>query len=184
MSQMPQYNMRRIILINPRFQLRVAMLFCAIILLGGALLAFRIFLDARAELVVATARGHFENDLTPFQIVSGVIVRDLLVVAGGLLVASFALFAVLMRRIHAGLLRLVEILLKSAEGDLSTPTKAPGPVEIGLFGERLDGIRGKTLVLFNEIRADAAALESGSLSGDEFRCRWNALKEKLGRVAP
>jgi methyl-accepting chemotaxis protein len=184
MTNMPQYNMRRIILINPRFQLRVAMLFCAIILLGGGLLAFQIFRDARDVLVEATARGHFENDLTPFMIVSRVIVRDLLVVAGGLLVATFALFGVLLRRIHSGILRLVEVLVKSAEGDLSTKTDAPGPVEVGAFGERLDGIRAKTLVLVNEIRADAAALESGSLPPAEFDARWEALKEKLGRLAP
>lgn len=184
MSQMPQYNMRKIILINPRFQLRVAMLFCAIILLGGAILAYQVFRDARAELIVATARGHFENDLTPFQIVSGVIVRDLLVTACILLVATFALFALLMRRINAGVLRLVEILVKSADGDLSTKTAAPGPGEIGAFGERLDGIRGKTLALVNEIRAEAAAIESGDGSDEAFTSRWAALKEKLGRLAP
>jgi methyl-accepting chemotaxis protein len=176
--------MRRIILINPRFQLRVAMFFCAIILLGGALLAFQIFRDAQAILIEASSKGHFANDLTPFQIVSDVIVRDLLVMAGALFVATFVLFAVLLRRIHSGILRLVEILVKSAGGDLSTPTRAPGPPEIGLFGERLDGIRGKTLVLVNEIRAEAAALESGSLPEAEFRGRWDALKEKLGRLAP
>ncbi len=184
MNTMPQYNMRRIILINPRFQLRVAMLFCAIILLGGALLAFQIFRDAQLVLREATSQGHFANDLTPFQLVYKVIVRDLLVMAGGLLVATSILFAVLLRRIHAGILRLVEILLKSAEGDLSTPTAAPGPAEVGVFGDRLDGIRGKTLVLVNEIRADAAALESGKLADAEFRSRWDALKEKLGRLAP
>lgn len=184
MNTMPQYNMRRIVLINPRFQLRVAMFFCAIILLGGALLAFQIFRDVQGVLVEATARGHFDNDLTPFMLVSDVIVRDLLVMAGGLLVATFVLFAFLLRRIHAGILRLVEVLLKSAQGELSTPTDAPGPAEIGAFGERLDGIRGTTLVLIKEIRGDAAALESASLSEDDYKARWNALKEKLGRLAP
>jgi methyl-accepting chemotaxis protein len=184
MNTMPQYNMRRIILINPRFQLRVAMLFCAIILIGGALLAFQIFRDAQAVLETATYKGHFADDLTPFQLVSDVIIRDLLVMAGALIVASVVLFSILLRRIHAGVLRLVEVLVKSAGGDLSTPTAAPGPGEIGLFGERLDGIRGKTLVLVNDIRAEAAALESGKLGEGEFAIRWEAMKEKLGRLAP
>lgn len=184
MKTMRPNEQRRIILINPRFQGRVAMLFTAIILVGGGLLAFTIYGDARDALWNASVRGHFETELTPYTIVRTVLVRDLAVLFVGLLAASFVLFFLLMRRIRRGLGRLVEVMRKSGDGDLSTPTGLHGPREMTMFGERLDGIRARTLLEIREVRKEALVLEKENLPQEEHRRRWEELKERIGRIAP
>ncbi|MBI5420646.1 MAG: hypothetical protein HZA60_11200 [Deltaproteobacteria bacterium] len=177
-------NQRRVILINPRFQGRVALLFAAVILLGGAVLAFMIYREAREALWDASVRGHFQAGLTPYRIVEEILIRHLAVLVAGILLASFLLFFLLMRSIGAGIQRLVDVLRLSGEGDLSTPTRAPGPGEIASFGEQLDGIRARTLTLIDEIRSEAGSLRNEALPPEAFRQRWEELKTKVGRLAP
>ena len=185
MSAKPKKSeQRRVVFINPKLQGGTALIFAAAILIGGTLLAWLIVRDARSALWDASVQGHFGLDLTPYQIVKDVLVRHLVAVIAGLLAASFILFFVVMHGIRSGLRRIVEVLRASGDGDLSTPTKAPGPGEIGAFGERLDAIRTKTLEQVEEIRADARALAGDPGPPETLGNRLLELKRKAARLAP
>ncbi len=174
---------RRIILINPRFQGGVALFFAAIVILGAVLFALLVYSDIRDALWATSFRGHFRIR-SPFHVLDDILVSHLAGLFLGILAVSFASFFLLVRRIRMGLRRLVEVYALSAEGDLTTPTDAPGLREIASFGRQVDAARAFTLTRVGEMKADAAALAGGSAPPEEFRRRWGALKEKVGRFAP
>jgi len=176
-------NRRKIVFINPRVQGGTVLFFSAIVVAGAALFAGLVYDHIRQALWDSTYRGHFLIR-TPYQIVDDIVISHLAALFVGVLAASFIAFFLLMRRIRAGIRRVAEVLELSSEGDLSTPTNAPGLKEIGSFGEQLDIARSHTLSGIREIREDLAFLRSGSASPEESRSRWEDLKGKIGRMAP
>lgn len=176
-------NRRKIVYINPRVQGGTTLFFSAIVVAGAALFSWLVYDHIRLALWDSTYRGHFQIR-TPYQIVDDIVISHLAALFVGVLAASFIAFFLLMRRIRAGIRRVAEVLELSAEGDLSTPTNAPGLKEIESFGEQLDAARAHTLSRIREIREDLAFLRSGAASPEECRSRWEDLKGKIGRVAP
>ena len=176
-------NRRKIVFINPRVQGGTALVFSAIVVAGAVLFAGLVYDHIRVALWDSTYRGHFQMR-TPYQIVDGIVMTHLAGLFLGVLAASFLAFFLLMRRIRAGIRRVAEVLAMSADGDLSTPTNAPGLKEIGSFGEQLDAARSFTLSRIGEIREDLAFLRGLSASPEEFRSRWEELKCRIGRMSP
>lgn len=183
MSPLAYQNRRRTVLVNPRLQVWVPLVFSAVVLLGGALFAWLVYRGAREALWGASLQGHFRFD-TPYDIVSHRMVRQLAALFAVVFVASAAAFLILVRRIRAGLLRLVETLRMSGEGDLSTPTNVPGIRDLGLFGSQLDAIRGHTLGQIEGIREEAGILRKEPLPPEEFQLRWDRLRDAIGRIVP
>jgi hypothetical protein len=93
-------------------------------------------------------------------------------------------FLLFRRRIHRGVDRLVSAFRLSAEGDLSTPTEAPGPLELTDLGKKIDAVRYRTLSVIREAREEAEFLGKEPLSEEEFARRWDALKRTLQRIVP
>ncbi|MBI5574979.1 MAG: hypothetical protein HY896_01300 [Deltaproteobacteria bacterium] len=176
-------NRRKIIFINPRVQGGTALFFSAIVVAGALLFAWVVYDHIRLALWDATYRGHFMMR-TPYQIVDDIVMTHLVTLFLGVLAASIIAFFLLIRRIRAGILKVAEALAISAEGDLSTPTNAPGLKEIRSFGEQLDAARSLTLSRVREIRQDLELLRSGAATPDERRLRWEELKGKIGRMSP
>lgn len=183
MSPQAYQSRRRTVLVTPRLQVWVPLVFSAVVLLGGALFAWLIYRGAREALWAASLQGHFRFN-TPYDIVGHQMVRQLAALFAVVVTASIAAFLVLVRRIRAGLLRLVETLRLSREGDLSTPTNAPGIRDLGVFGSQLDAIRGHTLGQIEGIREEVGILRKEPLPPEEFQLRWDRLKEAVGRIVP
>ncbi len=183
MSPIPHQNRRRTVLINPGMQIGAAILFTALIALGGALFVGLIFQGAREALWDASVRGHFRFE-TPYQIVGDLVVRHLLFLFSGVALAGTAAFLLLVRRVRAGVARLLEVLRLSGEGDLSVASDAPGLRDLAIFGTQLDAAREHTLDRIREIRAEVEALRKEPVSAEEFQARWDGLKEKIGGIAP
>jgi len=183
MSRHPHQNRRRTVLINPRLQIGTALVFTAVVFLGGALFAWIFYRESREALWAASIQGHFRVD-TPYQVVGDQVVRHLFTLFAGLAAACILMSLLLIQRIRAGMNRLREVLRMSGEGDLSSPANAPGLREIGIFGKQLDAARGYTLEQIREIREEAEVLRREPLSPEEFRERWDRVKEKIGRIVP
>lgn len=174
---------RRTVFINPRFQGWVALCFAAVILAGAALFAVFFYRHASGTIRVASLQGHF-HFLVPHEILGGALIRHIAVMSAGGLAASLFVFLLIRRRIHRGVDRLVSVFRLSAEGDLSTPTDAPGPLELTDLGKKIDAVRFGTLSLIREAREEAEFLGKEQLPEEEFARRWDALKQTLQRIAP
>lgn len=183
MSPLPHQKRRRTFLINPRLQVGPALLFTAAVILGGTLFVWLCYRGSRETLWAASFQGHFRFD-TPYQVVGGRLIRQLLILFSVVTAAGILAFLLLVRRIRAGLSRLCEVLRSSGEGDLSSPTNAPGLREMADFGKQIDAVRGYTLDRIREIRAEVGILRKEPLSEEEFRQRWDGLREKIGRIVP
>lgn len=183
MSPLPHQNRRRTVLINPRLQIGTALLFAAVAVAGGALFAWLICTGAREALWAASVQGHFRFD-TPYQVVSDQVVRQLLLLFSLVAAAGIVIFLLLVRRIRSGMNRLVEVLRLSGEGDLSSPTDAPGLRDVAIFGKQLDAVRGVLLDRIREIRSGAEELRRDPVPLEEFQSRWDGLKERVGRILP
>lgn len=181
MSPLPQPIRRRTVLVNPRLQIGTALVFTAMVFLGGALFAWVFHQGSREALWAASYQGHFRLD-SPYQVVGDPMIRQLVALFAVLVAACTLAFLLLIRRIRAGVNRLREVLRMSGEGDLSSPANAPGLREIGIFGEQLDAVRGSMLEQIREIREEAEILRKEPLPPEEFQERWGRLKQKIGRI--
>ncbi len=182
-SDSPRSGSRRTVFINPRFQGGIALCFGAVILGGAALFAWFFYLSSSSSLLAASFRGHY-HFLRPFEIIGGSVVRHLLLLLAGTAAACLLLVLLLVRRIRGGVDRLLETFRLSMEGDLSTPTEAPGLSDLRSLGTRIDGIRSLTLEQIRGLRAEAEFLRREPLTEEEFAGRWEALKRSMQRVAP
>jgi len=169
--------------VNPRFQGGVALCFAAVVFAGGALFALLFHHYAKATLRVASLQGHY-HFLSAYEIVGGALIPHVAVLSAGVLAASLLVLLLLVRRVRGGVGRLVEAFLISTEGDLSTPTDAPGLSGITDLGGKIDSARSRTLSQIRKIREEAEFLRSEPLSEEEFAKRWNALKAAVRKVAP
>jgi len=174
---------RRSRLVNPKLQGASAVLVAVVVLAAGSLVGFLLLRDIRQALGTAASSGHFGFQ-TPFPIVSGILVRWLLVLFAFVFAGGSLVFLWSLRRIRKGISRLVEAFERSEEGDLSSATVAPGFEEIVDCGAEIDEVRAHTLALIGEVREEVAAMRSSVLSEEEFERRWDALKGKIVRVVP
>jgi len=174
---------RRIMYIHPRLQGGAALCFAAVVVVGAALFALVVYYDLKRALWQTSYMGHFTFQ-TPYQVVDKILLTHLAGLFLGVLCVSVAVFFLLVHRVRAGIGRVTDVLKSSGEGDLSTPTEAPGPKSIAVYGSQVDAARAHTLSRIEEIRAELDFLSSGTQAPGEFRNRWEALKEKIGRIAP
>lgn len=183
MSPIPQQKRRRTFLVNPRLQVGAALLFTAAVFLGGILFAWLCYRGSREALWAASFQGHFRFE-TPYQLVGGRMVRLLVVLFAMVTAAGALIFLLFVRRIRAGLNRLCEVLRTSGEGDLSSSTNAPGLRELSEFGSQVDAVRGYTLDQIRGIRAEVEIMRKEPLPQEEFRQRWEGLRDQIGRIVP
>jgi len=174
---------RRIYFINPRFQGGTALLLALLVALGGTVFGWRIDREFGQALREISLRGHYPMK-SAYEVVGDLLAWHLVALVAGIFLAGAAVFFLLLRVNLSGAARAVGTLRASAEGDLSTPTPTGGSEEFNRFGKQLDAARGETLALLREIRGEAASLASGSPPPEEFRLRWDALKEKIRGIAP
>jgi len=173
----------RIRYVSPRFQGPAVMAFAAIIVAGGAI--FWKLVDGAFQRVFlrAAVRGHYTFD-SAYDIVRDLLAWHLAGLFVGVLLAGSALVLFLVAATRRGIGKAVETLRASAGGDLSTPT-GTGPIgEFNRFGEKIDAARSETLETVIKIRSDATALAGGGISPEEFRLRWDELKQRIRGIAP
>jgi methyl-accepting chemotaxis protein len=174
---------RRSNLVNPKLQGRAAILIIAVVLAAGVLAGYLLFRDIRQALGDASASGHFGFP-TPFRIVSGILIRQLLALFALVFAGGSLAFLWYVRRIRSEISRLTEAFEAAGKGDLSSPSNVRGFQELVEFGTEIDEVRSYTLALIGEIRDEAEAMRTSGLSQGEFEMRWEALKEKIGRILP
>ncbi len=169
--------------VNPRFQRPAVLAFAAIIATGGAI--FWKLVDGEFQRVfpLAAIRGHYMFN-SAYDIVRDLLARHLAGLFVGVFLASSVLVLLLVAVTRFGIGKAVDSLLASADGDLSTPT-GTGPIgEFDRFGEKIDAARSDTLVSIMKIRGETTALAAGGISPEEFRSRWDALKQRIRMIAP
>lgn len=174
---------RKIIFVSSRFQGGAALLFAAVVILGWALFSWHVFGDVTRALrdVSLTAHYRFES---AYDVVGESVVRHVAALAAGAFLACAALFFFGIHRIRIGTERIAAAFRRSEEGDLSTPTNIPGPGEFAAVGKQVDAARSATLEALGAIRGEIAFLRTEALPEDEFMKRWEALKDRIGRLAP
>lgn len=159
------------------------MCFTLAIFAVAALVAWCFHKSAGNSLVAVSYQGHYEFH-NPYEIIGEDMAGKLAFLFLGSAAACLLLFLVLVRRIRSGVERLVRAFLRSAEGDLSSPTSARGPRDIVSLCTRLDAYRSQTLSQIDAIRTEAADLKNAQPPPDEFARRWDALKRSIRTVAP
>jgi len=174
---------RRNRIVNPRIQGPAAILAAAVVLAVGSLTALFLFRGLRQALWDASLSGHFPYS-SPFLIVRDILVRTHLSLFGLVFAGGGLAFLWCERRIRNGVSRLVETFEASAGGDLSSPSDLREMPEFLDIGELADGVRFRTLDLAGEARREAEAMRTSRLDPEEFALRWDALKERIGRIAP
>lgn len=183
MTALQQPTRRKIVFISPRFQGGLALAFSAVVFAGWALFSWRVVGDVRQALQDVSLTAHYQFQ-SAYDIVGARVIRHLAGLFAGILLACIALFFLAIRKIRIGTERIAEVFRLSGEGDLSTPTDAPGIGEFDALGKRVDAARARTLEVIDGIRAEVDLMRKESLPEDEFRSRWGGLKEKIGRLAP
>ena len=173
----------RIRYVSPRFQGPAVVAFAAIIAIGGAIFWKLVDSEFQRVFLRAAIRGHYTFD-SAYDIVRDLLASHLAGLFVGVFLAGSVLVLLLVAAIRHGVGRAVGSLRASADGDLSTPTGA-GPIgEFNRFGDKIDAARSDTLTSIQEIRSEAAGLAAGGMPPEEFRLRWDELKQRIRRIAP
>ncbi|MGE5190581.1 MAG: hypothetical protein ACM3NF_11050 [Gemmatimonadota bacterium] len=183
MSAFHHQKRRKIVLVSPRLQGGVALGLAALVLLAAAIFGVLVYRDVARALRDVSLFGHYRFR-SSYEVVAPGVVRHLAGLFAGTLVAGVALFLLVIRRIRAGTERIAAVFRLSGEGDLSTPTDAPGPGEFADLGEQLDEARRGTLEAIDGIRAEVDLMRKEPLAEDEFLKRWDGVKERIRRIAP
>jgi hypothetical protein len=169
--------------INPRLQGGAALLFAAVISAGGTVFGVLAGKALRLLLHSAAIRGHYPMR-SAFEIVREPLAGYLAALFAGILLPAVALSLVLAVAARRGLDGIIRALRASAERDLSTPTRGRGLAEAVRLGERIDGARAETLDRLRSIRSEAEDLAGDGAPAEEFRLRWDALKQKIRGIVP
>jgi hypothetical protein len=184
MRRNPHFSFRRRSkLVSPKFQGGAAILIIAVVIAAGALAGHLLFRDIRQALGDASAGGHFGFP-TAFRIVSGILVRQFLALFALVFAGGSLAFLWYVHRIRRGVSLLTKIFEAAEKGDLSSPSKVRGFKDLVDFGKEIDEVRSYTLALIEEVRGEAEAMRTSDLPQGEFEKRWEALKEKIGRIVP
>ena len=173
----------RIRYVSPRFQGPAVLAFAAIVAIGGAI--FWKLVDGKFLRVFpqAAIRGHYTFD-SAYDIIRDLLAWHLAGLFVGVFLAGSVLVLLLVAAIRYGIGKAVDSLRASADGDLSTPTDT-GPIgEFDRFGEKIDTARSDTLATVMKIRGEATALAASGISPEEFRLRWDELKQRIRMIAP
>jgi len=179
----PRIRFTRIRFVNPRFQGPAVLAFAAIIVIGGAIFWKLVDSEFQRVFLHAAIRGHYTFD-SAYDIVRGLLSRHLAGLFLGVFLAGSVLVLLLVAATRSGVGKSVDTLRASADGDLSTPT-GTGPIgEFDRFGGKIDAARSETLTSVQEIRSEAAALAAGGMPPEEFRLRWDELKQRIRTIAP
>ena len=173
----------RIRYVSPRFQGPAVLAFAAIIATGGVIFWKLVDSEFQRIFLHAAIRGHYTFD-SAYDIVRDLLAWHLAGLFLGVFLAGSGLVFLLVAAIRHGIGKAVNSLRAAADGDLSRPT-GTGPVgEFDRFGEKIDAARSVTLASVQKIRSEAAALAAGGMPPEEFRLRWDELKQQLRAIAP
>ncbi len=183
MSRTPLPFWRKIYYVNPRLQGRAALIFAAIVAAGGVLFGVSAFLYVKQAVRSASLQGHFMMN-SAYEVVRTGLAWRIFGLFAGVSLAGTAAFLLLLRTTEHALRCVIGALRASSGGDLSTPTEAGGFSEFRRFGEQVDEARAFTLSQMRELRAEASSVAQSGAAGDEFRLRWDMLKQKIRKVAP
>jgi hypothetical protein len=157
--------------------------FAAIIVIGGAI--FWKLVDGHFQQVFlqAAIRGHYTFD-SAYDIVRNLLFRHLACLFFGVYLSGSVLVLLLVAATRHGIGKSVDSLRASAGGDLSKPT-GTGPIgEFERFGYKIDAARADTLASVRMFRSEAAELAGGGMPPEEFRLRWDELKQRIRTIAP
>ena len=169
--------------VNPRFQGPAVLAFAAIIAIGGAI--FWKLVDGEFQRVLPNAaiRGHYPFD-SAYDIVRDLLSWHLAGLFLGVFLTGSILVLLIIAATRHGIGKAVDSLRTSVDGDLSTPTGTVPIGEIDRFGKKIDAARSDTLTSVQKIRSEADALATGGMSPEEFRLRWDELKQRIRTIAP
>ena len=174
----------RIRYVSPRFQGPAVLAFAAIIVTGGTIFWKLVDSEFQRVFLHAAIRGHYASFDSAYDIVRDLLAWHLAGLFVGVFLTGSVLVLLLVAATRLGIGKAVDSLRASADGDLSTPT-GTGPIgEFERFGKKVDAARSDTLSSVLEIRSEAAALAAGGISPEEFRLRWDELKQRIRRIAP
>jgi hypothetical protein len=178
-----QASRPRIRYVSPRFQGPAILAFAVIVATGGVI--FWKLVDAEFQRVFlhAAIRGHYTFN-SAYDIVRDILVSHLAGLFVGVFLAGSVLVLLFVAAARHGIGKAVESLRALEDGDLSTPTGTCPFGELKRFGEKIDAARSDTLVSILKIRSEAATLAAGGISPEEFRLRWDELKQRIRRIAP
>ena len=169
--------------VNSRFQGPALLAFTAIIAAGGVIFWKLVDGEFQRVFLDASIRGHYKFD-SAYDIVRDLLVCHLAGLFVGVLLAGSVLALILVAATRHGIGKAVESLRASADGNLSTPTGTCPIGELKRFGRKIDAARSDTLFSVLKIRDEAAALAAGGMSPEEFRLRWDELKQWIRGIAP
>ena len=173
----------RIRYVSPRFQGPAVLAFAAIIVIGGAIFWKLVDGEFQRVFLLAAIRGHYTFD-SAFDIVRNLLARHLAGLFVGVFLAGSVLVLLLVAVTRLAIGKAVDALRASADGDLSTPTGTCPIGEFNRFGEKIDGARSDTLASVMKIRSETTALAAGGIPPEEFRLRWDELKQRIRMIAP
>jgi len=159
------------------------MLIIAVVAAAGTLSGVLLLMEIRQAVAAAAASGHYTFP-TPFRILSGILVRYLLVLFAIVFGGGFLAFLWYVRRVRQEVSRMTTSFEAAVQGDLSSPSQVRGFRGLADFGKEIDEIRSYTLGLIGEVRAEAEEMRTSGMPQAEFDRRWEALKEKIGRIVP
>jgi hypothetical protein len=169
--------------VNPRFQGPAMLAFAAIIATGGAIFWKLVDGEFQRVFLLTAIRGHYTFD-SAYDIVRDLLARHLAGLFVGVFLAGSVLVLLLVAATRYGIGKAVDSLRAAADGDLSTPTGKGLIGEFDRFGENIDVARSDTLASIMQIRSETTALAAGGISPEEFRLRWDDLKQRIRRIAP
>lgn len=169
--------------VSPRFQGPAVLAFAAIIATWGAIFWKLVDREFQQVFLHAAIRGHYGFD-SAYDIVRDLLAWHLAGLFLGVFLTGSVLVLLLVAATRHGIGKAVDSLRTSADGDLSTPTGRCTIGEIDRFGKKIDAARSDTLVSVLKIRNEAAALAAGGIPPEEFRLRWDELKQRIRRIAP
>jgi hypothetical protein len=173
----------RIRFVSPRFQGPPVLAFAAIIAIGGVIFWGLVDSEFQRIFLHTAIRGHYTFD-SAYDIVRDLLSWHLTGLFCGVFLAGSLLFLFLVAATRNGIGKAVDSLRASADGDLSTPSGKCPIGEFDRFGEKIDGARSDTLASVQIIRGNAAELAAGGMSPEEFRRRWDELKQQIRTIAP
>ncbi|MBE0605133.1 MAG: hypothetical protein IH610_02465 [Deltaproteobacteria bacterium] len=182
-NRIPQQRQPRIRYVSPRFQGPAVLAFAAIIAIGGAIFWRLVDGEFQRVFLHTAIRGHYMFD-SAYDIVRDLLSWHLAGLFFGVFLTGSLLLLFLVAATRNGIGKTVDSLRASADGDLSTPTGTGLIGEFDRFGGKIDAARSDTLDSVQEIRNEAAALAAGPVSPEEFRLRWDELKQRIRGIAP